>query len=241
MNAYDAPQKTGGITAVKTGQTRSQVWRRHVEAFQKSGLTRPAYCRKHRIRVSQLDYWRRKLSSAGIGEEAAQWVPIRAQEAINQIRQLFDIERQLKRCTPEERLTLRNQRSRKIVEDFHEWLLEIRPGILPKSLLGTAVTYGLNQWENLVRFLEDGRVELDNNRAERSIKPFVIGRKNWLFANTPKGARASATIYSIIETARENRLNPYAYLNLLFEILPNLDSRDDATHEALLPWNVKLP
>ena len=136
---------------------------------------------------------------------------------------------------------LRNQRSRKIVEDFHEWLLEIRPGILPKSLLGTAVTYGLNQWENLVRFLEDGRVELDNNRAERSIKPFVIGRKNWLFANTPKGARASATIYSIIETARENRLNPYAYLNLLFEILPNLDSRDDVTLKALLPSNVTLP
>ena len=92
-----------------------------------------------------------------------------------------------------------------------------------------------------MRFLEDGRIELDNNRAERIIKQFVIGRKNWLFANTPKGARASATIYSIIETARENRLNPYAYLNLLFEILPNLDSRDDATHEALLPWNVKLP
>jgi hypothetical protein len=164
----------------------------------------------------------------------------RAQEAINQIRQLFDIERQLKRCAPEERLTLRNQRSRKIAENFHEWLLEIRSGILPKSLLGTAVTYGLNQWENLVRFLEDGRIELDNNRAERSIKPFVIGRKNWLFANTPKGARASAAIYSIIETAKENHLNPYAYLNHLFEILPNLDSRDDATLEALLPWNVKL-
>ncbi len=89
--------------------------------------------------------------------------------------------------------------------------------------------------------LEDGRVKLDNNRAERSIKPFVIGRKNWLFANTPKGARASATIYSIIETTRENRPNPYAYLNHLFEILPNLDSRIDATLEALLPWNVTLP
>ena len=92
-----------------------------------------------------------------------------------------------------------------------------------------------------MRFLEDGRIELDNNRAERIIKQFVIGRKNWFFTNAPKGARASAAIYSIIETARENRLNPYAYLNLLFEILPNLDSRDDATHEALLPWNVKLP
>jgi hypothetical protein len=70
------PEKTGGIMALKTGQAASQVWRQHVEAFQKSGLTRPAYCRKHRIRVSQLDYWRRKLSSAGIGEEEAQWVPV---------------------------------------------------------------------------------------------------------------------------------------------------------------------
>jgi transposase len=87
---------------------------------------------------------------------------------------------------------------------------------------------------------EDGRIEIDNNRAERSIKPFVIGRKNWLFCNTPKGAKASAVIYSIIETAKENGLNPHSYLNHLFEKLPNLDSRDDATLDQLLPWNVKL-
>ena len=114
------------------------------------------------------------------------------------------------------------------------------PGILPKSLFGLAVQYSRNQWPKLVRFLEDGRVELDNNRAERSIKPFVIGRKNWLFCNTPRGARASATIYSIIESAKENGLNPYAYLNHLFETLPNLDSRGNETLDPLLPWNVKL-
>ena len=68
----------------------------------------------------------------------------------------------------------------------------------------------------------------------------MIGRKNWLFANTPKGARASAVAYSIIETAKENKLNPYAYLNFLFEKLPNLESRDEATLDQLLPWNVKL-
>ena len=161
-----------------------------------------------------------------------------AREALDRINRLFAIERELKRCTPEERLQIRNLKSRPVVEELRKWLEDILPGVLPKSLFGMAVNYGLNQWTKLVRFLEDGRIEIDNNRAERSIKPFVIGRKNWLFCNTSKGAKASAIIYSIIETAKENGLNPYAYLNYLFEKLPNLDSRDDATLDQLLPWNV---
>jgi hypothetical protein len=164
----------------------------------------------------------------------------RAREALDRINQLFAIERQLKRCTPEERLEIRNLKSRPIVDEFRKWIDDILPGIMPKGLLGLAINYGRNQWQKLVRFLEDGRIEIDNNRAERSIKPFVIGRKNFLFCNTPRGARASATIYSIIESAKENGLNPYAYLNHLFEKLPNLESRDDETLDQLLPWNVKL-
>ena len=78
--------------------------------------------------------------------------------------------------------------------------------MLPKSKLGEAITYSLNQWDKLTAFLAAGRLEIDNNRSERAIKPFVIGRKNWLFANTPRGAKTSATIYSVIETAKENRL-----------------------------------
>ena len=116
----------------------------------------------------------------------------------------------------------------------------MKPAVLPKSLFGIAVNYGREQWTKLICFLEDGRIELSNNRAERSIKPFVIGRKNWLFANTPKGARASAVIYSLVETAKENKLAPYAYLNHLFERLPNLESRDADTLDQLLPWNVNL-
>jgi hypothetical protein len=92
-----------------------------------------------------------------------------------------------------------------------------------------------------VRFLEDGRIELSNNRAERSIKPFVIGRENWLFANTPRGARSSAIIYNIVETAKENRLNPDAYLTHLFEKPPTLESRRGESLDPLLPWNVVLP
>ena len=88
----------------------------------------------------------------------------------------------------------------------------------------------------------DGRLELDNNRSERSIKPFVIGRKNWLFSNTPRGAKASATIYSIIETAKENGLNPFAYFTWLFEELPQLaDPKDPQALDKLLPWSDALP
>lgn len=164
----------------------------------------------------------------------------KAQELLDRINRLFAIERELKQSTPEERLNIRNIKSRPVVEELRKWLDDIAPEVLPKSLFGTAVHYGRQQWPKLVRFLEDGRIEIDNNRAERSIKPFVIGRKNWLFCNTPKGAHASAMIYSIIESAKENRLNPYAYLDHLFERLPNLDSRSNEALDQLLPWNVKL-
>ncbi len=113
--------------------------------------------------------------------------------------------------------------------------------MLPKSTFGQAISYCLGQWEKLTAFLQDGRLELDNNRSERSIKPFVIGRKNWLFANTPRGARASAIIYSIVETAKENGLNPFQYLCYLFEKLPNVDTQDEQVLDELLPWSDKLP
>jgi transposase len=102
-----------------------------------------------------------------------------------------------------------------------------------------AARYGLNQWHRLILFLEDGRIEMSNNRAERPIKPFAVSRKNFLFCNTSRSAWASAVIFIIIETAKENELNPYAYLNYLFENLPNLDTRDSSTLVQLFPWNVK--
>jgi transposase len=164
----------------------------------------------------------------------------KTQHALDEINKLFLIERQLNESAPEQRLHVRSMQSRPIVDGFRTWLDEMSSAVLPKSLFGIAVSYGRQQWSKLTRFLEDGRLELSNNRAERSIRPFVIGRKNWLFANTPKGARASAVIYSMVETAKENRLNPYAYLTCLFERLPNLDSLDDRSIDPLLPWNVTV-
>nr|WP_232070099.1 transposase [Kyrpidia spormannii] len=119
--------------------------------------------------------------------------------------------------------------------------MEQKEHVLPKSAFGQAIQYCLGQWGKLEAFLKDGRLEIDNNRSERSIKPFVIGRKNWLFANTPKGAKASATVYSIVETAKENGLNPYEYLRYLFERLPNVDVNDTTVLDRLLPWSPELP
>jgi len=90
-------------------------------------------------------------------------------------------------------------------------------------------------------FLEDGRLELCNNSAERAIRPFIVGRKGWLFCNAPRGAKASATIYSIVETAKEKGLNPYTYLEYLFEAMPTMDIADPQTLERLFPWSKELP
>ena len=135
---------------------------------------------------------------------------------------------------------MRQEHSSPLVDDFYAWLNYQRPRVLPKSAFGLALTYCLNQWDKLKAFLQDGRLELDNNRAERSIKPFVIGRKNFLFSNTPRGAKASATIYSVVETAKENGLNPFVYLKYLFEKLPNLDIQDQNAVDELLPWSEAL-
>ena len=107
----------------------------------------------------------------------------------------------------------------------------------PKSSLGKALHYLREQWPYLIRYLEDGRLELSNNRAERSIKPFVMGRKNWLFSNTPAGAQASAVIYSLIETAKENGLDPYRYLLWVLKQAPKLFVTDRAWAEKLTPDN----
>ena len=150
---------------------------------------------------------------------------------------LFALERDFANLSAEERFHKRQEFSKPVFDEFYEWLSGLNPP--PKTGLNTAVVYARNQREYLERYLEDGRLEISNNRAERSIKPFVIGRKNWLFANTPRGAKASAVLYSIIETAKENGLNPYEYLTYVFKNAPNWDIRNRMDNlERLLPWFV---
>lgn len=148
---------------------------------------------------------------------------------------LFEIERKLTDLLPEDRYERRQEVAKPVVEEFFSWAESLK--VLPKSGIGKAVYYTISQSKYLERYLLDGRLECNNNRSERSIKPFVIGRKNWLFNNTPKGALASSIIYSIIETAKENGLNPFDYLTRLFKNAPNVDFHNDPNIlESFMPW-----
>ena len=115
------------------------------------------------------------------------------------------------------------------------WAEKLRPVTAAKSTMGKALYYLTSQWPYLLRYLEDGRLEISNNRAERSIKPFVMGRKNWLFANTPAGAESSAVIYSLVETAKESGVDPYRYLLWVFRNAPKAAASDPAWAKNYLP------
>ena len=154
---------------------------------------------------------------------------------------LFKLEEEVRDISPEERIKRRLEKAKPLLEEYFAWTQKHEPIVLPKSKLGEAIGYSLKQRKYLESFLLNGRLEISNNRAERSIKPFVIGRKNWLFSNTPKGADASAVIYSLIETAKENDLNPFPYLQYLFEQLPNVDIQDPEVLKKYLPWSKELP
>ncbi|XOV77538.1 MAG: IS66 family transposase [Aestuariibacter sp.] len=160
----------------------------------------------------------------------------KADMALNQIQQLYAIERRITDKTPEEKQAIRLEKAVPLLTKFRTWLEKSSLQVPPKSKMGDAVNYSLNQWEKLIHYTQDGRLSIDNNRAERAIKPFVIGRKNWLFSNTASGAKASATLYSIIETAKANDLVPFDYLKMLFEELPKRKSDHDLSD--LLPWEI---
>ncbi len=162
-------------------------------------------------------------------------------EALRRIAHLYKLEEEFRELPQKDnlkaRFAARQTHSKPLVDAFFEWCYKQKHR--PKSHFGQAVYYALNQRQYLEKFLLDGRLEIDNNRAERSIKPFVIGRKNWLFCNTPNGAKASAVLYSIVETCKENSINPCDYLSFVFHSAPNLDLNDPASVELLLPWNFK--
>jgi hypothetical protein len=163
----------------------------------------------------------------------------RSRLAIALIGKLYHIERQIKERSATDKLGWRAQHSAPVVAELQQWLQACVSTVIPESALGKAVRYALGQWPKLTRFLEHGEIPLDNNRIENAIRPFVIGRKGWLFADTPAGATASANLYSLVETCKANGLEPHAYLSHLFAQLPT--ARTVEQFEALLPWNVSVP
>lgn len=158
----------------------------------------------------------------------------KADEALAHIQALYRIEQDARGKPPGEVRVLRQTQAAPILEKLRKWLDLNMPKTPPKSILGKAMHYLNHQWPHLARYLEDGRYPIDNNPAENAIRPFVIGRKNWLFSASQKGADASANLYSLIETAKANGLEPHAYLTRVFTDLPCAQTVEEI--EALLPW-----
>ena len=159
-----------------------------------------------------------------------------AQYVINQIKKLSTLEREIKTLSPEQRMRRRCNKAKPLIEKLKSWLIQQQKQVLPKSSLGKAISYTLNQWHKLVTYLDDGRLEMSNNKMERQMKPFATGRKNWLFAQSTAGAKAAAIIYSLIETAKQHGHEPQKYLIQALSMLPQTKSAQGI--EALLPWNL---
>ena len=179
---------------------------------------------------------RRKFDEAVKSSPPEERSGLPAQKGLELCNKLFSLEREYETLNPQERFKERTERSKPISDEFFKWAQAVHS--LPKSALGKAVHYAMEQRQYLERVFTEGRLELSNNRAERSIKPFVIGRKNWLFCCTPKGAKASSIIYSVMETAKENDLKPFEYLKHIFETMPNIPKE---AYASLLPWSEELP
>jgi len=155
---------------------------------------------------------------------------------------LFSIERQIKDLSLDEIQKARQERSKPILEEFHAWLEKTKPLVPEKSKIGDAISYTLNQWKYLVNYLLDPGLNISNNETEGKIRAYVIPRKNFLFHDTMKGASSSATVFSLVETAKANNLNPYEYIKYLLGIMPRIDFENNPDEiENLLPWSDKIP
>jgi len=191
--------------------------------------------------VSHLGCWahaRRKFTDAKKAVPSKKGKVSKADMAILMIKKLYAIESRIKDMTLDEKYQQRQAYSVPQLKLIREWLDKALTGTLPKGETGKALRYLNNNWEKLVIYATDGRLHIDNNPVENAIRPFAIGRKNWLFSNSQEGAKASAMLYSIIETAKANDLEPYTYLRAVFTQLPEAESVEEI--ENLLPWNIVI-
>lgn len=188
------------------------------------------------IRCGCWAHLRRKFVEAIPAKKSKDASPTSAEIGRDYCNQLFKIEDSLKDLSPDERFHKRLELEKPVLEAFWCWLENLT--FLKGSSLGKAAIYAKNQKPYMENYLLDGRLSISNNAAENAIRPFTVGRKNWLFADTPKGATASATVYSLIETAKANGLNVYTYLEYLLLYMPDIDWRNDpAQLDFLMPWS----
>ena len=193
------------------------------------------------VRVGCFAHARRKFDEAlrGQGKRKGKKTSPRqriADQGLARINALFKVERSYPDATAEERHRLRQEKLAPHLDELRAWTTAAKGRVPPMSLTGKAIDYLDRQWPKLVRVLQDGRLELSTNAVERAIRPFVLGRKAWLFADTPSGATASARLYSLVETAKANGVEPWRYLEVIFERLPVASTRAD--YEALMPWRL---
>lgn len=159
--------------------------------------------------------------------------------AIKLIAELYQIESKAReqQLTHKQRYELRQSESKPLLDALKIWLDKMALSSSPKSVFGKGITYMLKRWVELTNFLKDGCLEIDNNMAENSIRPFAVGRKNWMFKGSPRGAKAGACFYSLIETCKANDIDPFKYLNYLFINIPHCNTGED--YRKLLPYNIE--
>lgn len=182
-------------------------------------------------RMTEVACWahaRRKFHDAFVSDRE------RSRTALTLIGKLYDIERELHDASTSARCEARQQRAKPVLEDIYTWLCHEHLQVLPKSLIGKAIAYALRLWPSLTRYLEDGCLAIDNNAAERAIKPLVLGRKNWLFAGSHQGAENAAKLASIVMSCKRHGVDPFAYLRDVFERLPTF--RGDIAELAPLAY-----
>ena len=186
------------------------------------------------IHVGCFAHARRKFFEAGKATKK----PQSAEEGIKHIRKLYELEDCLRKegLSEDDFLAERKKQAEPILSTFRVWLQKRANEVLPSAQLGKAVAYTLKQWDKLVAYLESPYLTPDNNASENAIRPFVLGRKNWLFNKSPAGAESSCGMFSLIETAKQNGLEPLLYLRTLFEKAPHAATAED--WEKLLPWNI---
>jgi transposase len=194
-----------------------------------------AVAANHLTQVGCMAHARRKFSDA-VKAQGKNKTRGKAHRGLALIQRLYRIEKQARKLTAEKRHAHRKLHAEPILDEIRSWLDQALPQVPPRSTTGKALNYLHNEWDKLIRYLDDGRLEIDNNLAENAIRPFVVGRKNWLFSHSVGGVKASANLYSLIETAKANRLEPYAYLRYLFTELPKAETVEAI--EALLPGNL---
>lgn len=219
--------------------------RRHLEGYHNILQTDGYQAYDKLDNIKHIGCWahcRRKyseaLDSAPSGTDLKRTASYRLLHKINK---LFTLEKKLADKSYEEIKETRQKEAKPIIDDFFKDVKECAKVAVDKTKLSQALTYSINQEENLRLYLEDGRIEISNNRAENSIRPFCVGRRNWLFSNTVKGAEASAAIYSLVETAKLNNLKPYDYFEYLLTVLTEIDINDDKELEKIMPWSKSLP